>query len=144
MARKGKKRSELERAFLTQLRWAKLPDPEPEYKFHPQRRWRLDFAWPSHKVAVEVEGGTWGKPVICHQCGVHVLGTTRRGQPYRIREAGGRHTRGKGFENDVEKYNEATALGWQVFRVTSTMLRKDPGSFMDLLAGFLVGAQEES
>jgi very-short-patch-repair endonuclease len=30
-----------------------------EYQFHPQRRWRFDFAWPSQKVALEVEG--WGR-----------------------------------------------------------------------------------
>lgn len=30
--------------------------PEREYRFHPKRRWRFDFAWPSVKVAVEIEG----------------------------------------------------------------------------------------
>lgn len=27
-----------------------------EYKFHSERRWRFDFAWPSRKVAVEIDG----------------------------------------------------------------------------------------
>lgn len=30
--------------------------PEREYKFHPERRWKFDFAWPDVKLAVEVEG----------------------------------------------------------------------------------------
>ena len=29
---------------------------ESEYKFHPDRKWRFDFAFPSIKIAVEVEG----------------------------------------------------------------------------------------
>lgn len=62
-----------------------------EYRFHPERRWRYDFAWPDKMIAVEVEGGTWG---------------------------GGRHTRGAGYEKDCEKYNEAAILGWRVLRAT--------------------------
>lgn len=60
-----------------------------EFRFHPERRWRFDYAIPSHKIAVEVEGGVW---------------------------TGGRHTSPKGFLNDMEKYNAAALLGWRVFR----------------------------
>ena len=60
-----------------------------EYTFHPTRRWRFDFAHPVLKIAVEVEGGVWIK---------------------------GRHTRGKGFLGDLEKYNAAVLLGWKVLR----------------------------
>lgn len=63
-----------------------------EHKFHPSRKWKFDFAHPPTKTAIEIEGGIW---------------------------TGGRHTRGKGFEGDCEKYNEATLLGWRVFRLTS-------------------------
>lgn len=27
-----------------------------EYRFHPDRRWRFDFAWPDLALAVEIEG----------------------------------------------------------------------------------------
>jgi len=30
--------------------------PEREFMFHPDRKWRFDFAWPEQKIAVEVEG----------------------------------------------------------------------------------------
>ena len=30
-----------------------------EYRFHPGRDWRFDFAIPSRRVAVEVEGGAF-------------------------------------------------------------------------------------
>lgn len=59
------------------------------------RKWRFDFAELRSKVAIEVEGGTW---------------------------SGGRHTRGAGYSADCEKYNEATRLGWRVFRLTSNMI----------------------
>ncbi len=66
-----------------------------EFKFHPRRRWRFDYAIPEHKIAVEVEGGVW---------------------------TGGRHTRPQGFLGDIEKYNTATLMGWRVFRTTPTEL----------------------
>ena len=88
------KQSNLERLFAGQLRIIRI-DMEPEYRFHPDRRWRFDFADPARKIAVECEGGTW---------------------------TGGRHVRGDGFQKDCEKYNEAARLGWRVFRFTKGMI----------------------
>jgi very-short-patch-repair endonuclease len=68
-----------------------------EYRFYPARRWRFDYAIPEHKIAIEVEGGVW---------------------------TSGRHTRSKGFLGDMEKYNQATLLGWRVFRVIPDELCK--------------------
>jgi len=67
-----------------------------EYRFHPSRRWRFDFAWPDHMLAVEVEGGVWVQ---------------------------GRHNRGAGFLADMEKYNEAAIRGWRVLRVAGKHIR---------------------
>jgi hypothetical protein len=72
-----------------------LPIPESEYRFHPDRKWRFDFAWPAQHLALEVEGGVWSK---------------------------GRHTRPKGFLGDMEKYNAAAVLGWRVLRCTPDTL----------------------
>lgn len=80
---------------LGAFRDAGIPLPEREYKFHPSRRWRFDYAWPNHMIALEVEGGVW---------------------------TGGRHTRGAGFLADVEKYNAAALVGWRVLRVTPSHL----------------------
>lgn len=66
-----------------------LPAPQAEYRFHPIRRWRFDYAWPDYKMALEVEGGVW------------------------IR---GRHNRASGFLKDMEKYNAAAVLGWRILR----------------------------
>lgn len=50
-------RNDAEEAFLREwlVRAPTLP-PEREFRFHPERRWRFDFAWPSIKLAVEIEG----------------------------------------------------------------------------------------
>lgn len=74
-----------------------IPAPEAEHKFAPDRRWRFDYSWTAHKVALEVEGGVW---------------------------TGGRHTRGSGFLGDMEKYNRAAVLGWRVARVVPSELMK--------------------
>lgn len=88
--------SDAELNLAQELRWLKLEAPEREYRFHDTRRWRFDFAWPAHKLAVEVEGGGYSQ---------------------------GRHTRGDGFEKDMEKYNEAITAGWAVLRVTPDQVR---------------------
>lgn len=81
--------------FLKLLAVNRLPEPTPEHRFDTARKWRFDFAFIAHKVALEVEGGIF---------------------------TGGRHTRGKGFLNDMEKYNAAALQGWRVLRVTPSTL----------------------
>jgi len=87
-----RKRSHLELLFERHIRDARLPAPEIEYPFAKEalgRKWESDFAWPELRLLVEVEGGVY---------------------------SGGRHTRGKGFIDDCEKYVEAQILGWRVVR----------------------------
>jgi very-short-patch-repair endonuclease len=50
-----KERSPGEEAFALHCRVEKLT-PEREFPFHPERKWRFDFAWPEQKIAVEIEG----------------------------------------------------------------------------------------
>ena len=87
--------SELENTMAFQFRAVGLK-PEREFRFHPSRRWRFDFSFPEQFVAVEVEGGVY---------------------------SGGRHTRGKGFEDDCEKYNAAVEAGFVVLRYTSKTIK---------------------
>ena len=74
---------------------AMFPGMEQEYRFIHNRQWRFDMAWPKYKIACEIEGGIWVR---------------------------GRHTRGKGYESDCEKYSTAAIDGWVVVRVTPGMI----------------------
>lgn len=48
--------SAIEELLAVHIRAEKLPVPVREFEFHPCRGWRLDFAWPQIKFAVEVDG----------------------------------------------------------------------------------------
>lgn len=88
---KAKHPSVGEAALILQLRAHKIAY-ETEFKFCQHRRWRSDFLITGTKILVEVEGGTW---------------------------SGGRHTRGKGYTADCEKYSWAASNGWVVLRYTT-------------------------
>ena len=83
--------------LLDQILTTDLPVPVREHKFHPTRRWRFDLAFLESKLAVEVEGGIWTY---------------------------GRHNRAISFIKDMEKYNEACLLGWNLLRFTTDMVKK--------------------
>ena len=40
-------------------RAAGLPEPVPEYRWHPVRKFRADYALPLHRVLIEIHGGLW-------------------------------------------------------------------------------------
>ncbi len=123
-------KSELVAHFDGLLRMMSLPTPTKEYAFAadatPPRKFRFDRAWLAEKVAVEIDGGTFGKPVRCHQCKVQVRAPRIDGSGYggTVR-TGGRHTQGIGYERDCEKGNLALLLGWRVLHVTAKMIRGD-------------------
>ena len=93
---KGEKiQSEGEVILATALRALNI-EFDQEFKFHPSRMWRADFHLKGKKILVEVEGGIWSN---------------------------GRHTRGKGYLGDLEKYNEATMMGYQVIRFSTEQVK---------------------
>lgn len=100
-------------SLLVQLTAARVPEPTPELRFAPPRRWRFDLSWPERMLAVEVEGGVFARAGAkkCRACG-----QTPRG----------RHSTGKGLTADAEKYNTAALRGWKVLRVTKAHI--DDGS----------------
>lgn len=62
--------------------------------FHPSRRWRFDFAWPSLKIAVEIQGFGEG------------------------------HNSYEGMASDYEKHNAAVQRGWKIFYLMGYQLEK--------------------
>jgi very-short-patch-repair endonuclease len=102
--------------FLIQVRTLKLPEPIRNYRFAAEAvgwsldgnnrktdgklrarllregfgDWKMDFAWPELRIAVEIEGAP-GK---------------------------GAHTTARGFTKDCVKYGEAIAMDWTLLRFT--------------------------
>ena len=89
--------SRLEAKFA--LYWSGLGGPElrREFVFHPERKWRADFAHLESKTLIEIEGGLFIK-------------------------GGGRHNRAAGFIADATKYVEAFLAGWNVVRLTEAQI----------------------
>jgi hypothetical protein len=79
------------------------PVPVSEHKFLENRKFSFDFAWPELKVALEKEGGFYGRGAKCPMCG-------RRGA--------GAHTSIQRLLSDKEKYNLANLDGWMILRAT--------------------------
>lgn len=107
------KRSSLERQFLAL--WKAFgsekgrADPVEQFRFHPTRNWRFDFAWLDAKVAVELEGGTWSRRKMAHNTGA-------------------------GIQRDIEKHNAAVVEGWRVFRYTTKDLDSRPAQVIQEVA----------
>ena len=87
--------NEFEAKLARELKTLKI-EFEQEFEFHPKRKWRADFHLVGKKILVEVEGAIW---------------------------SGGRHTRGKGYLGDMEKYNAATMMGFQVIRFSTDQVK---------------------
>lgn len=96
MKMKGSSDNELQMRVVKKTLEDVFDNVHEEFSFHPSRSWRFDFAIPDLKIAFEIEGAHW---------------------------AGGRHSRGKGFERDIEKYNYAALTGWKVLRATYTQIK---------------------
>lgn len=85
-----------------------VANPIAEFRFHPTRRWRFDFAWPERKIALEIEGGVWNY---------------------------GRHIRPKGFLADLRKYNTAAIMGWRIIRLTPNMIAAELPNILSEIMG---------
>jgi very-short-patch-repair endonuclease len=88
--------SKLEQRFEWLWRVVNGPYLEREFRFHPTRKWRSDFAHLPSRTLIEIEGGIWVR---------------------------GRHTSPRGFAADAEKYLEATLAGWRVLRLVDDQIK---------------------
>lgn len=128
--------AKVRRLFLFHIRARKLPVPrskdhaEGEVVFmegevvqrHQKARklktrgkapkWAFDFAWPEHRIAVEIEGVT----------------VVRAGKMFLI---GGRHGTIDGFKEDAEKYAWAAVKGWRLLRFEQSQVKA--GLAIDML-----------
>lgn len=91
--------------------WAE--EAEQEWRFHPRRKWRFDFAWPEIMLAVEVHGGC------------------------------GRHMSFSGFRRDREKMNTAQTMGWTVLEVLGPQISRCPECVADAIVAVGAGLEWE-
>ncbi|HEX4381255.1 MAG TPA: hypothetical protein VH022_14530 [Candidatus Acidoferrum sp.] len=99
--------------YRIEFHFHEKPDPSPAPTIHGfdpyfPRDWRFDYAFPKLKLAIEIEGGIWKQ---------------------------GRHTRGAGFQRDLDKYNVAAAFGWTVFRFSVEDINR--GKAVPILRAYL-------
>lgn len=70
-----------------------------EYLFaKPERKWRSDIAWPSKRIALEINGGIYSY---------------------------GRHNRASGYLKDLEKGNGYASRGWLLFQTPWEWIEDD-------------------
>lgn len=95
----GKYASHLEAEMMLYIRSHNLQSGlVREFRFHPKRKWLIDFAYPDKKIGIEVHGGIWNGKF-------------------------GGHTSGSGRMRDMEKMNEASLLGWRIIEVASNHIK---------------------
>jgi very-short-patch-repair endonuclease len=87
-------------SILARLR-ENFPDAVAEHRFHPVRLWRFDFAIPSARIAIEVNGAIW---------------------------TAGRHSRGSGLVKEYEKVRAAAILGWRVLPFATDEINQIPAA----------------
>jgi len=86
---KDKRHNNGEEAFLFWCKALKLPIPARNLRFHPIRKFEIDFAWPEQKIGVEINGAVF---------------------------SGGGHARPLGIIRDYQKSNLLVQSGWRVLR----------------------------
>lgn len=94
------KRSNLELLFETQLADPEVGLPSgwiAEFKFHPVRKWRFDFAHLELKILIDIQGGEW------------------------MIKSG--HNTGAAYADDCNKKNVAQSMGYKVFTFTGTQVK---------------------
>ncbi len=89
-AEEESEREKLVRRFEELWRRWEGPALTKEYKFSAGRRWRMDYYHEATRTAIEIHGGVWTQ---------------------------GRHTRGRGYLEDLEKMNAAQMLGIRVLQL---------------------------
>lgn len=100
-------KSVLELAFKAE--WKRLGGEQllEEVQFHQTRRWRFDFVHEASKTVIEIDGGS--------------KGFFKKDKYGLSRWVSGRHQSADGYQSDCDKLNEATLMGYKVFRLTGKM-----------------------
>lgn len=113
--------SALEDAFAAAWRIDGRGTLVAEFEFCEGRKFRFDFANEASRVAVELEGGVFGRNGAkkCPACG---------------QVAAGRHNTPMGFHDGCAKRNLASSLGWVIFTFTAKHLKDMPLQCVEMVS----------
>lgn len=75
-----------------------IPEPQCEFRFLKDRKFRFDYAWPEAMLAIEKNGAIWKK---------------------------GGHSSGLGLLRDYEKLNLGQLAGWTILQYTPQQLTSE-------------------
>jgi len=99
-----------DKLFILACKECGLPEPKTEFMFAKElgRKWRCDFYFEHNgiKLAVEKEGGIWTE---------------------------GRHTRAKGFLEDMKKYNTYSMLGIYLVRFSTQQMEEKRSECIEII-----------
>ena len=79
-----------------------IPEPVPELHFDSEFNWAFDFAWRTQMIALEIDGGIFGRGKACPACGRRPVGA---------------HSSIQVMLSDRQKFNAAALAGWTVLHV---------------------------
>lgn len=116
---KRSKKEELENNFHCHwvMMFGNLPEPVRQHPIlNPKtnRHWKLDFAWPEEKLAVEIQGGSFVR---------------------------GGHNTAQGQHSDYERHNALVRMGWRILYF-NTIACKHMESVVESVAEVLCSAEE--
>lgn len=75
-----------------------LAEYERQFAYVPGRKFAADFAWPAHRLLLEVQGGVF---------------------------TGGAHGSITGIKRDIDRLNIATLNGWRLLRILPDATKQD-------------------
>ncbi len=113
--------------------------PEFEVRFIPGRKYLLDVCYSAYKVGIELDGGGYGKPIHCQNCGALVRSTKGKMLSMPLPS----HYSLAQRERDYEKQNAALLAGWLLLRFSSQQLKRDPESVIRTVEQVIIKRTEE-
>lgn len=112
-----------------------LPNPQQEVRFMRERKWRFDLAWPDDKVAIEIQGGGFMRPIyfspatqthhLTKVAGARCVTIRVKSGKAWVPRLGGEHHNADKIDDENQKFNWATLDGWRVFRLSTRQIDRN-------------------